>query len=128
MLRKLYEKAFNRQSSQELAIFDEKGRKALNIIALNLNMPTSAISQKASFFELGGNSVRSVSLYSMSVNEAKNRNQNRQTQLIFHSCALILKPIDNNMLFNVCLPEKLLKSFFPTSDCLQLLSNSCDLF
>ena len=61
ILRRIYEKAFNRQSSQELAVLDEKGHKALNIIALNLNMPTSAISRKASFFELGGNSVRSVS-------------------------------------------------------------------
>ncbi len=59
-LRKMYEKAFNRQNSQELSILDEKGQKALNIIALNLNIPTHAVSQKSSFFELGGNSVSMI--------------------------------------------------------------------
>ena len=59
-LRKLYEKAFNRKSSEELAILDEKSQKALNIIALNLNMPTHAIPRKSSFFELGGNSIAMI--------------------------------------------------------------------
>jgi hypothetical protein len=60
-LRKLYEKAFNRQSSQELAVVDEKSRKIINILALNLNLPTQAVCLRKSFFELGGNSVNMVS-------------------------------------------------------------------
>lgn len=61
-LRKLYEKAFNRQSSLELSLLDEKCRKTMNIIALNLNLPTNAISRRKSFFELGGNSVSMVAV------------------------------------------------------------------
>ena len=56
-LRKAYEKAFNRQSSRELAILDEKGRKAMNIIAINLNLPANALRRNKSFFEMGGNSI-----------------------------------------------------------------------
>ncbi len=61
-LRKKYERAFNRQSSRELDVVDDKGRKALNILALNLNLPTSAVSKNSSksFFELGGNSVSMI--------------------------------------------------------------------
>ena len=55
-LKKRYEQAFNRQSSRELDIVDDKRRKALNILALNLNLPTSALSKNSekSFFQLGG--------------------------------------------------------------------------
>lgn len=62
-LKKKYERAFNRQSSRELDIVDDKGRKALNILALNLNLPTVAVSKNSnkSFFELGGNSVSMIS-------------------------------------------------------------------
>ncbi|ELT95442.1 hypothetical protein CAPTEDRAFT_130280 [Capitella teleta] len=60
-LRKLYEKAYKRQSSHELTHVDEKSRKIMNILALNLNLPTQAVYSKKSFFELGGNSVNMVS-------------------------------------------------------------------
>ncbi len=60
-LKRLYEKVFNRQSSLELSLLDEKCRKTLNILALNLNLPTSAISRRRSFFELGGNSISMIS-------------------------------------------------------------------
>lgn len=60
-LRKLYEKTFNRQSSQELAVVDQKGKKVLNILALNLNLPTHALCSDKSFFEMGGNSVNMIS-------------------------------------------------------------------
>ena len=61
-LRKRYERAFNRQSSRELDIVDDKGRKVFNILALNLNLPTGAVSKNStkSFFELGGNSVSMI--------------------------------------------------------------------
>ena len=61
-LRKKYERAFNRQSSRELDVVDDKARKALNILALNLNLPTGAVSKNStkSFFELGGNSVSMI--------------------------------------------------------------------
>ena len=60
-LRRLYEKAFNRQSSQELAILDTKSQKAINIIALNLNLPTHSVPKRLSFFQLGGTSVTMMS-------------------------------------------------------------------
>ena len=60
-LRKLYERAFNRQSSQELAVLDEKSRKALNIIAMNLNFLPKALPLHFSFFECGGNSINMMS-------------------------------------------------------------------
>ena len=56
-LRRLYELAFNRQSSRELAVLDEKGQKALNIIAMNLNFLPKALPMGCSFFECGGNSI-----------------------------------------------------------------------
>ena len=59
-LRKLYEKSFNRQSSKELSLLDEKGSKAANIISLNLNLPNHVINRKKSFFDLGGNSISMV--------------------------------------------------------------------
>ena len=59
-LRKLYEKTLRRQSSEELASCDERGRRAASIIALNLNLPPSALSRRASFFQLGGDSVSMV--------------------------------------------------------------------
>ena len=59
-LRRVYEKSFNRQSSQELSLLDEKERKAANIISLNLSVPNHAIDRRKSFFELGGNSINMV--------------------------------------------------------------------
>ena len=61
-LTQMYHKSFKRQSSEELSTLDHKGRKALAILALNLDIPTSAVSQKSSFFELGGNSVSMMSV------------------------------------------------------------------
>lgn len=60
-LRRIYERAFNRQSSRELAVLDEKGRKALNIIAMNLNFLPKALPMNSSFFECGGNSINMMS-------------------------------------------------------------------
>ena len=60
-LRKMYEKSLFRQNSKELAMLDEKGKKALNILAINLNIPTNAVARHLSFFELGGNSVNMIS-------------------------------------------------------------------
>ena len=60
-LRKNFEKSIRRQSSNELAILDEKSKKILNILAINLNLPTKALCKDDNFFELGGNSVSMIS-------------------------------------------------------------------
>ena len=60
-LRKVYEKVYNRQSSMDLAVVGGNELKALSVLALNLSLPSTAISRNTSFFELGGNSVSMIS-------------------------------------------------------------------
>lgn len=83
-LKKLYERAFKRQSTLDLLTFDEKSQKVLNIIGMNLNIPPNAIPQKVSFSELGGNSITMMS----TIIQLKQYNLHIPIEMFTESCTV----------------------------------------